>query len=145
MPEFSIRGGRDTATLAAHFQEIGRRGMRTEMEGALLVAAQPLVVEARHNAAAKLPKRGGLGKTIAGSTITVDPLAHLGVVGVRITVFGHDPSIDRRGYLRHPVFGHDWWAPQKVAPGWFTDAMRHGAEAGKAALALAVEKQLSRV
>jgi hypothetical protein len=144
LPDVQIRGGKQVPALAAAMQDLGRRGIRNDVQAALLEAGKPLADAARRNAAATLPKRGGLAGVIASSTITVTPLAHLGQAGVRIQAFGHDPRIDQ-GKLRHPVYGHDRWVPQAVRPGWFTKAMERAGEPVRAALVRAVDRVLGRL
>ncbi len=146
MPDLTIRGGDGLVSLAGKLDTIGRQGLAPAMESGLMLATTPLVAAARRNAEAVLPKRGGYGREVADSPITVIPLHRTDTAAVKITALGHDPRLDTQGRLRHPVYGNrNVWRQQKVPAGWFTAAMLRGADTARQAVLRAVDRVLDLI
>lgn len=91
-------------------RELAKGGART---------AKAVTVAAKDSARSTLPRRGGLGRRIAGSKFTTRRQPR----GVQVIATSADSLrlIDRKGIIRHPVFGNrEVWVSQPVPAHWFT-------------------------
>jgi len=144
--DLTISGGDQARALADRLHAITGALLRPVLDEGLSAGAGVAVAEARHNAETILPRRGGYAAEIAASEIDVDPLHGADTVAVRVTARGHDPRLDARGRLRHPVYGNERvWREQKVPAGWFTAAMVRSAADVELRLLRAVDAALARV
>lgn len=128
-----IRGAEDFKKLSKALREAGMEGkrLRKELRKEINRETKPLKQDAKKNARAILPKRGGLARRVARSGFRTSTKLTGPGVGVRIVGKGKRPALDIRsidkGRVRHPVFGNkDRWVTQSVTPGWFTKAMDKG-------------------
>lgn len=143
--DFSVGGGGQARDLAGRLHIITGSLLRPALNEALTAGAGHAVAAARRNAQAILPKRGGYAAVVAASPIDVAPLHAVDEVRVRVTAKGHDSRLDTQGRLRHPVFGRDRWAEQRVPAGWFTAAMIRASADVELRLLHAVDSVLARV
>jgi hypothetical protein len=128
--DFAVRvvGAEELARVSKALRQAGAKDMRNELTRAMRAAAKPLIAEARQHARETLPKRGGLNKRVARSSIRAKIRTGGQSVGVRIVAKGLDARVDTAGRVRHPVFGNrKVWVQQQVKPGWFDVPMKSGA------------------
>jgi hypothetical protein len=130
-----IRGAENLGRLARELRRLGDKELRRALYKGLNSAAKPLKADARANALATLPHRGGLNKVISRSSMRTSTRTGKNP-SVRIVVKSHDARIDSQGRLRHPVFAgrktpshQRVWVTQQVPPGWFTKPARAAAPA----------------
>lgn len=118
-----------------------------ELNKALREIGGELIPDARAAARSGLPRHGGLNERIAGAKMRVAISASKREPGVKIVVKGTDARSSNKGLIRHPVFGK--WLPnlppQKIRPGWFTDAMKQKAPRVRPKLAAALERTAEKI
>lgn len=122
MFDYHVRGSEKLGKLGQRLREAGRKELRQELIRGLNRATKPLKEDAKREAEAILPRRGGLNRRVARSRLTT-----------RTRVSGRNPSVRimsktgqriDRGQVRKPVFGNRTvWVTQRVQPGWFTRPM----------------------
>lgn len=119
--------------LQKRLREAGERGLSRELNKALKAAAEPIAADERQ-AAESLPSKGtdnhGIRAGIAASVkVSVTRSQRNPGVRIRSNALLARASTSSKGW-RHPVFGHDRWVRQVMAPGWWpATALRHRAEA----------------
>ena len=102
------------------------RKWRGELRNALRRITRPTIREAKRNAKAILPRRGGLGSWVARATIKTQIVTTGSDVGVVIKggLNKRNGKADVRrideGSVAHKNWGRPPWRKQAVAPGWFT-------------------------
>jgi hypothetical protein len=104
----------------------GGKGLRRELLAEFRAEAKPVINDLRASAINTLPRRGGLGATVAKSNIRSSTRLSGTAVGLRITA-KNLIAIKRinAGSVRHPLFGNrGFWYGQNVRAGWFDDPMR---------------------
>jgi hypothetical protein len=127
--------------LSRDLKEAGRKDLRKELFAGLNRATKPLRAQAKANALATLPSRGGLAARVAAANITVRG------GGARVTIVARpsrrggqfDPARLDAGVVEHPTYGHAPTVTQSVKPGWFTDPMLAGADEVREELLDAIE------
>lgn len=89
----------------------------------LRAAAKPIGEHVRDKGSERMPARGGLRDRLLSAPVTTA----LRGTGADVWVGNRRKSqfspIDRRGVLRHPVWGRKWWVTQGVPAGTYTDAV----------------------
>lgn len=123
-------GAQSLRDLSRDLKKAGRHDLRKELFSGLNRATKPLRAEAKANALATLPSRGGLAARVAAANITVRG------GGARVTIVARpskrggqfDPAGIDSGTVEHPTYGHKPTVSQSVTPGWFTDPMLAGAD-----------------
>ena len=119
---------RDVTRALREAGDVGK-GLKKELIKGINRATKPLRVAAKVNAAAKLPKRGGLAKRVAKTRMTTktrtgrDPSVRI-LAGKNAVA---DPSRIDRGRIKHPVWGRGPWILQDIPKRWFTEPMQEGA------------------
>lgn len=126
MIELEIRNAEAFAQVAKRLRAAGEggKGLRRELSKGLNRAAKPAKDAIKPSVRAKLPHRGGLAATIAGTiSVRQSNVASGRNPRVRITVRGsHDIDALDKGSVRHPVFGNrKVWRTEPVTPHAFTD------------------------
>jgi hypothetical protein len=150
--EVYFKKGAGFDTLAAKFRAAGNegKGLRKGLYKEILRTTKPLKQDAKKNAKAILPKRGGLARRVASSSFSTKTRIIGGGAGVQIIAKGKGQAksvkqIDA-GRVRHPVFGRkNRWVTQSVPSGWFTDAMVRGAGKIRDGVQRAVDEVLSKL
>lgn len=119
---YEIHGAEQLAALSRRLRAAGEKDLQRELSKAITASMKPLRTALPRSALAKLPRRGGLAKRVAGSKLRNTRRNTGRAVGLRLTATNAD-NIRRidRGEVRHPVFGHGPWQTQRVTPGWFTE------------------------
>lgn len=104
---------------------------------------KPLGEHTIREAAAGLPKSGGLADRVAASRMTISTLSGVKRAGVRLRLRTREGyALDRmdRGTIRHPYWGR--WArgskPQSIRAGLFTQAFQQGQAQARDAVEQAV-------
>lgn len=146
--DITIRGADQLALLSRRIKETGNGGLRRDLLRGIQRAAKPLKGVAQKSALDNLPHTGGLNEVVASSKFGVRTRTSGNSPGVRVVaVSGHDiESLDKRGQLRHPVFGNrDVWVSQQVRPGWFTAALAAQAPAVRVQIIAAMQLTASRL
>ena len=149
-----IEGARDLERLYLRVRAVGDNELRKELLRGIRVAVKPLPVAIKAAAKSDLPSSGGLGASIARSSITsrtrTSSSSH-GEAGVRLigqkereasksarrgkkgkakppARYLDIASLDR-GRLRHPLFGNrERWFSQQVKPGFWTNTINERAD-----------------
>lgn len=124
-----IEGADKLAVVARALRQLGDKDLRAGLYRGLNRATKKPKEDAKAEALARLPRRGGLNRRVAGSRLSTKRRAGRNP-GVSIVASSSD-SIRRidRGTVRHPVYGNpEVWVAQPVEPGWFTDPMEDGAD-----------------
>lgn len=138
------------------FQELSKRfkaaglegkGLRRNLSKQINKETKPARMKAKANARTMLPKRGGLARRVAATTLTTSARFTGPGVGVRIQGKGKAGarSVKRidEGVVTHPVYGRrKRWVTQQVKPGWFTKAMEDSAPRMRHAVVEAVNSTL---
>ena len=132
--EVYFQRGKGFDTLSAKFRAAGNegKGLRKALYKEILRETKPLKQDAKRNAKAILPKRGGLARRVAASSFSTKTRIIGAGAGVSIIAKGKGQArgvkqIDA-GRVRHPIWGRkNRWVTQSVTPGWFTKAMEKGA------------------
>lgn len=129
-----IRGierlGALSVALARAADELDRR-----MALAANRAAPPVVTAAKESARRSLPRRHGMGRRVAAAQFSTRRRRTAQESSVEVVAVSPDSLslIDRKGMIRHPVFGNrNVWVSQPVPPHWWTrPTERVGARAGQ--------------
>lgn len=124
-----VQGGEKLVALAKRLKGAPKE-LRGELTKAITKTVQPLKAAAKKSAVERLPRRGGLGKRVAKTTLRHKRKSTGRGAGIRIeaqTNAVKDPLRIDRGRIRHPTYGHRPWVLQNVRKGWFTEPMREGA------------------
>ena len=131
MPAAGISGADDFRALAQRLERAaGRNGLRAAVQRGFDSSAPTLVRAAGRGAEEFLPRRGGLGKRVAGTRVRSrtrpgrDP--GIRIVGEPNAV--DDPASIDRGRVAHLTFGRGPLQFQRVRPGWFTESIRGEAD-----------------
>lgn len=130
-----VRGAEDIAAVSKALRAMDDKELRREFHRGINRATKPLKEDAKANARATLPRRGGLNNFVAKTSLSTRTRSGQNP-GVRIVAqktkkAGRKSDVNAidRGRLRHPVFGNrKVWVTQTVTPGWFTKPMENGAE-----------------
>jgi hypothetical protein len=117
-----IRGGQQLAALskavAAAEKNLQRDLIRAEDE-----TARAVIVAAKDSALRTLPRRGRMATRVAAARFSTKRRRTFNGGGIRVIATSEDSLrlIDRKGVIRHPVFGNrDVWVSQKVPAHWWT-------------------------
>lgn len=113
--------------IASALKARGERGMKRELTAGLRAGAAPLVSAVRAQAAARLPREGGLAARVANERVTVSVLTSARNAGVTMRTRTHDTRATNEGYVRHLVYGRPKsWVRQEIpeAAGWWSDTLR---------------------
>lgn len=102
--DVSVTGADDFLALSRRMKEAGESGLRKELHKAMTAAAKPLIPKVRAAAAANLPQRGGLARSVSRKPVRAQTRTGNQTAGVRIVAAKVDPRLDE-GRLAHPVFG----------------------------------------
>jgi len=150
--QLEFRGADDFRELSRKLRAAGLegKGLRKEVLKEVNRATKPLKQDAKRNAKAILPKRGGLGRRVAASNFSTKTRMTGNGAGVKILAKGKGQARGVRqidaGRVRHPVFGSKRrWVTQSVTPGWFTDAMKRGSGKIKDAIVDAVNSIIRKL
>jgi hypothetical protein len=148
-------GAEEIALVAAAVRAVGSdRKIVNDMRKEIRKSVKPIRTAIRENAIETLPHRGGLGAEVArlrvtGVIKTSASSAGVTIRGSKKSKIGGDKSDLRRmdqGMIRHPSWGHSPWSAQKVAPGFFTDAVtQEGADQLEQAVITAAENAARRI
>lgn len=123
-----VQGGDKLAALAKRLKGAPKE-LRGELTKAITAALAPLKAAAKKSAIERLPRRGGLGKQVAKTTLRHKRKAGRNAA-IRIEAQANavkDPLRIDRGRVKHPTYGHRPWVLQDVRKGWFTQPMVEGA------------------
>jgi hypothetical protein len=132
---YRVTGVRGFTALARRLRQMDNPELKKRFYSGINRAAKPLIPAVRRSAATRLPKRGGLAKKIAGSSITTKRRMTGNAAGVRIVgMNGYDIGSINRGRVRHLVYGKTPWVNQSVKPLFWDEPMEQGAPAAKQAL-----------
>lgn len=147
MVDLRIEGAEDLAKVAKALRQVGDKELKRELFAGLNRATKPLKEEARRSAERTLPKRGGLAKRIAKTSMRTR--RRTGEANPAVWIQAKtDPRPDR-GELRHPVFEQPGrpvvWVSQKVTPGWFTRPMEAGADEVRRELAKVIDDVADKI
>jgi hypothetical protein len=122
----------------------GGKGARSEMLRTIRLETKPLRQGLKGSALSTLPKRGGLNKLVAASSITTRIRTGARTAGVVIYAKGRnlrDVATTDEGTVRHPVFGNKKaWVSQPVDAGWWTKPLEAFGPTAQKALAKAMER-----
>lgn len=150
--EVYFKKGQGFDTLAAKFRAAGNegKGLRKGLYKEILRTTKPLKQDAKRNAKAILPKRGGLGNLVARSSFVTKTRIIGAGAGVKIIAKGKGHAKNVRGIdagrVNHPVWGNKRRrVTQSVAPGWFTKAMLKGASHIRDGVQRAVDEVLRKL
>lgn len=128
MIDLKIKGGDQLDDLARALREAGDKALKRELFKGMNRATKPLKAAAQKEAAARLPKSGGLAARVAKARISTKTSTGKNV-SVSLTCKDGAAATTDRGFVMHPVYGNkSAWVRQSVDPGWFTDTMRENAE-----------------
>lgn len=121
MTEDGYRVDSTAYTQAARaLRQAGDKKLRASWAAAIRAASKPAGAAVLESAGRELPQRGGLGRRVAASKITVQAAAMRAAVSLRSP---NDLAAIDSGVLRHPVFArkgkHAAWIAQAVRPGAF--------------------------
>ncbi len=145
MSDFRVQGADEFYRLSRALRNAGRTGLRKELTKGLRLAAKPLIAQTRAAAAAELPKRGGLGRSVAKAPQRVTVATGARTVGVRIVAKGPVRGANA-GTVRHPVFGHrDRFVFQQVRGGWFDRTLTDAAPTVTPAILAAMDAVMETV
>jgi hypothetical protein len=128
--ELAIEGGDKLRATAKALRDYGRGDLKKELYRGLQRAAKPLKEEAKATARRKLPRRGGLGATVAQTNLRTRTRPSGRNAGIRIVAEPNavaDPRAIDRGRVMHPVYGRRPYQLQLVPKGWFSEPMAEGA------------------
>jgi hypothetical protein len=119
--DVEVIGAEQLVRLAAAVKLYGDKELRKDMLRGLRNAAKPMATSIKEEAAAVLPKGGGLNEWVAKSPISPRTRTTGKSAGVRITgrKTGHDLEAINRGRVRHPTYGHSPWVSETVSSGWW--------------------------
>jgi hypothetical protein len=135
--EFHATGADVLKAVARELKVTGDTGLRKELTAGLNRATKAPRAKAKANAAATLPRRGGLAARVAAANLSTRVRTG-GDPGVRIVAKSGRQKVDvariDEGTVRHPTFGRGRWQSQSVTPGWFTKPMRASAPLVRAQL-----------
>lgn len=128
--DFTVRGLEQFQKLSKDLRSAGDKDLRRELYRGLNRATKPLKEDAKANARAVLPSRGGLADRVARARLSTRAKAGKNP-SVRIEAKdakGRKVDLARldQGTLRHLVYGRKPWVQQSVQPGWFTEPMERG-------------------
>ena len=141
--DLRITGAEQFAHVAKALRDAGDKELRKELYRGLNRATKPLKAEAQAEAAAILPRRGGLSARVAKARFTTKSRGGQNP-SVRIVAKdakGRSADLARidQGEVRHPVYGHGPWVKQAVRPGWFTRPMQEGADVVRREVVAAID------
>lgn len=124
-----ISGGRQLQAISQALKAFGAKDLRNELNRGATRAIRPVRAEVRRSAKVWLPKRGGLAKQIASSTMRTRRVYTTRSAGISLQVTSkHHIGTMNRGIVRHPVFGDDdTWTTQRINKGWWNEAVRRTA------------------
>jgi hypothetical protein len=143
-----IRGPEQLATLRKVLESAA-----TDLDRRLvahgMVTAKAVTGATQESARRTLPRRGGLGRRVAAAKVTTKRYKAPRAGGVKVIATSEDSLrlIDRKGVIRHPVFGNrDVWVTQKVPAHWHTRPSEAvGAKVGARELIKAVDEVVGRI
>lgn len=117
-----VRGADQFVALARRLKEAGEVDLNRELYKGINDATLLLKEELAASALNTLPHRGGLGRVISESRITISKRSVGKTAGIRVKASsGHDIGAIDRGRVRHPLFGDkSHWYEQAVKPGWWS-------------------------
>ncbi len=145
MSEFRVEGAEQFLQLSKALKAAGQTELRKELNKGLRLAAKPLIAQTRAAATAELPKRGGLGRSVAKAPQRVVVATGARTVGVRIVAKGPVRGANA-GTVRHPVFGHrDRFVSQQVPGGWFDRTLEGAADSVTPAILAAMDAVMEAV
>lgn len=126
-----ITGAEELEALSRRLKASAAGDLRKELLKGIRESGKPTVRDVKASARERLPHSGGLAAKVAGSTFGLRTRTSGNTVGVRIV--GNSRSVKslralNSGVLRHPVFGHDVWVSQNIAPGFFSDPIEKDAD-----------------
>jgi hypothetical protein len=127
--DLKVVGADQLARVSRALRDANAKDLKQELRRGLGQATKPLRIAAKANAAAVLPRRGGLGARVARTRMTTrirtggNPLVQIKAAANAV----NDPLRIDRGRIRHPVWGRGPWVLQDVPKGWFTKPMQKGA------------------
>lgn len=138
---FQVKGAEKFLRLSKSLKIAGDLEMRRELNRALREVTKPLIAETRAAAEERLPKRGGLNRSVAKAKQRVQIRTGAKTAGVRIVASGAVRGADA-GTVRHPVFGNrKKFVSQTVPGGWFDKTLEGSAPEVRAE----IEAAMSRV
>lgn len=148
-----VTGAAEIARVAAAVRAAGSdRAIVNDMAKEIRKGTLPIRKSVKARALLILPKRGGLGRWVASARIT--GLVRRGVHSAGVTIRGGRNSRGHRtdlrridlGETRHPTWGHAPWSPQKLVPGFFTEAVtEEGSDQLERAVLVAAQNAAERI
>lgn len=114
----SITGEEEAFAVAARLRRAGDGRLQGKLRDAVRDANRGVPTKLRMSALSHLPKRGGLGPTVArGMKVRTWPIS----AGITIKAsHRYDIAGMDKGLVVHPLFGNKrHWYAQAVPPGWF--------------------------
>lgn len=142
-----ITGADQAARVGADMIRAGDGGLKRRIFSAIRDATDGLERDIRASAITTLPKRGGLGPSVARAAIRKYPVYGGGAVGVTVSVrHKYDLQGLDDGTAIHPLFGNRRrWYTQRVRPGWFTRAVRGTEEHTRSLIEAACDRYLENL
>lgn len=127
-----VSGAEELEHVLRLLRSVDDKELRKDFYRGINRATTPLKENAKRNALAVLPRRGGLAARVAKTRLSTKARGGQ-TPGIRV-VARNGAGADL-GFVRHPVFGNrDVWVSQPVTPGWFTKPMEAGADPVRRAL-----------
>jgi len=120
--DIRIEGAEQLAIVGKRLRGADKQ-LRKDLLAGIRQVGRPLNEAAKASALAELPSKGGLNRVVARSRMSVQTRTGGKQVGVRLKATNaHDiGAMDRRGRLRHPVYGNrKAWVTQQIRTGWYT-------------------------
>lgn len=128
--DIRVTGAHQLAAVSRALKQHGDKALTSEMTRGITRSVKPLKRDVKAHARSSLPKRGGLAKRVARTSLPHRTRKTGSRAGVRIEAKANavnDPGRIDRGRIKHPVFGKGPWVLQDVTPGWFTKPLKDGA------------------
>jgi hypothetical protein len=138
-----IKGAQQLASLSKALKVAGEKELQQELSKSITHAMVPLRAAAKTSALTTLPRRGGLNRRVARSSMRTRRSQR----GIRLEAKNEYAlgQLDR-GRVRHPVFGNrKVWVTQRVPPDWWTRPTDEAAPGVRAAISAAMDVVAAKI
>lgn len=145
--DIRIEGTEKFVALSRALRRHGSKELRGELTKGITQATKPLKKQAKDSARTSLPRRGGLARRVARTSLPTKRRTGNNP-GVRIEAKPNavnDPGRIDRGRIKHPVFGRGPWVLQDVQRGWFTEPMEGAAPEVRQELVKVIDRMIDKI
>lgn len=146
--DIRIIGAEKLAAVSRALKQHGDKELMREVTKGITASVKPLKKDVKAHARSSLPRRGGLAKRVARTSLPHRTRRGAGTAGVKIEAKANavnDPKRIDRGRVKHPVFGGGPWVLQDVTPGWFTKPLEDGAPVVRKELLQVMDETVSKI